>query len=602
VLPGGGLALLVTRGVGSRALETRSVERRLSAVLAADVAGYSRLVGADEEGTLARLAALRAELIDPAIATHRGRIIKTTGDGILVEFPSVVDAARCALAVQRGLAQRDADVAAERRIAFRIGIHLGDVVVDGDDLLGDAVNVAARLEGIADPGGISLSEDAWRQVRDKLPEAAFVDLGEQTLKNIARPVRVYRIDLAGTRPATTLPLPDKPSIAVLPFDNLSGDPEQEYFTDGIVEDVITGLSRINWLFVIARNSSFAYKGKAVDVRRVGRELGVRYVLEGSVRKSGNRVRITGQLIEAETGNHVWADRYDGVLEDVFDLQDQITATIVGIIEPSVRRAEIERARRKRPDNLDAYELYLRALPHTHSAMPDDVAIAMPFLERALELDPDYAPAHAALAICREVRCRGSGADEAERAEGLRHARLALALGTDDAAALAFAALAVLHLGLDFDAASGAIARALSLNASCATALYWGAHIHAMGGDPALAEDYANRALRLSPFDPIGYEAHVALGAVRVRSRRYDDAAACFARAVQANPRFSVPYGLRAAALALGGHVADAKAVARTFLEMDPSFSIRRFIEFAAFVEPEIRAAIAAGLRQAGVPE
>jgi len=571
-------------------------------VLAADVAGYSRLVGADEEGTLARLAALRAELIDPAITTHRGRIIKTTGDGLLVEFPSVVDAARCALAVQRGLAQRDVDVAAERRIAFRIGIHLGDVVVDGDDLLGDAVNVAARLEGIAEPGGISLSEDAWRQVRDKLPEAAFIDVGEQTLKNIARPVRVYWIDMTGTRPATTLPLPDKPSIAVLPFQNMSGDPEQEYFTDGMVEDVITGLSRINWLFVIARNSTFAYKGKAVDVRQVGRELGVRYVLECSVRKSANRVRITGQLIEAETGKHVWADRYDCVLEDVFDLQDQITATIVGIIEPSVRRAEIERARRKRPDNLGAYDLYLRALPHTHSAMPNDIEIAIPFLERALELDPDYAPAHAALALCREVRYRGPASDESERAEGLRHARLALALGTDDAAALASAALTVFHLDLDFEAASGAIARALSLNASCATALYWGAHIHALGGDAALAEDHATRALRLSPFDPISQEGHIALGAVRLRSQRYDDAAACFGRAVQANPRFSIPYALRAAALALGGRVDEAKAVARTFLEMDPTFRVRRFTEFAAFVEPEMRAAIAAGLRQAGVPE
>src|SRR5689334_2327094 len=305
-------------------MDTQRVERRLSAVLAADVAGYSRLVGIDEEGTLAQLHAVRVELIDPAIAVHRGRIIKTTGDGILAEFPSVVDAGRCAVDVQRGMARRNAEVAAERRIAFRIGIHLGDVVVDGDDLLGDAVNVAARLEGIAEPGGISLSEDAWRQVRDKLPEAAFVDVGEQTLKNIARPVRVYRIDVTGTLPPTTptLPLPDKPSIAVLPFQNMSGDPEQEYFTDGMVEDVITGLSRINWLFVIARNSSFAYKGKAVDIKQVGRELGVRYVLEGSVRKGGKRVRITGQLIEADTGNHLWADKYDGVLDDVFDLQDE----------------------------------------------------------------------------------------------------------------------------------------------------------------------------------------------------------------------------------------------------------------------------------------
>jgi TolB-like protein/Tfp pilus assembly protein PilF len=584
-------------------METQRVERRLSAVLAADVAGYSRLVGIDEEGTLARLRSLRLELIDPAIATHRGRIVKSTGDGILVEFPSVVDAGRCALAVQRGMARRNAEIPTDRRIAFRIGIHLGDVVVDGADLLGDGVNIAARLEGIAEPGGISLSEDAWRQVRDKLPET-FVDLGEQMLKNIARPMRIYRIDVAVAAEAShpTLALPDKPSIAVLPFQNISGDPEQEYFTDGMVEDIVTGLSRIKWLFVIARNSSFVYKGKSIDIKQVGRELGVRYVLEGSVRKGGNRLRITGQLIEAETGTHIWADKYDGVLEDVFDLQDKITETIVGIIEPSVRRAEIERARRKRPDNLDAYDLYLRALPHTHSAMPADAAIAIGYLEEALELDPNYAAAHAALASSREVRFRSAGFDEAERTEGVRHARLALALGTDDASALALAALTVLHLARDFEAASGGIARALSLNASSATALYWGAHIHALSGDPALAEDYANRALRLSPFDPLSHEGYLALGAVRLCLRRYDDAAAYFAKAVQANPRFSVLYALQASALAMAGRIEEAKVVARRLLELEPGFRVRPFLEFAGFVKPETREAFAVGFRQAGLPE
>jgi TolB-like protein/Tfp pilus assembly protein PilF len=584
-------------------MDTEHPQRRLSAVLAADVAGYGRLVGIDEEGTLARLRSLRTDLIDPAIAAHRGRIVKTTGDGILVEFRSVVDAGRCALDVQRGIAGRNADVAADRRIVFRIGIHVGDVVVDGADLMGDAVNIAARLEGIAEAGGITLSEDAWRQLRDKLPEV-FVDLGEQALKNIARPVRVFRIDVPGAarEPHRPLPLPAKPSIAVLPFQNLSGDPEQEYFTDGMVEDIITGLSRINWLFVIARNSSFVYKGKRIDSKQVGRELGVRYVLEGSVRKSGNRLRIAGQLIDAETGAHVWADRYDGVLEDVFDLQDRFTETIVGIIEPSVRRAEIERARRKRPDNLDAYDLYLRALPHTHSAMPEDAAIAVGYLEEALELDPDYAAAHAALAISREVRYRGAGSDEADRTEALRHARLALALGTDDATALAFAALAVLHLDRDFEAASGAIARALSLNGSCATALYWGAHIHAWSGDATLAEDYANRALRLSPFDPLSHEGHLALGAVRLRLGRYDDAAAHVAKAVQANPRFSVLYALHAAVLVVAGRVEEATALGRRLLELDPTFRVGSLLGFAGFARPEIQDALAAGIRQVGLPE
>lgn len=584
-------------------MATGRIERRLAALLAADVAGYSRLVGIDEEGTLARLRSVRTELIDPAVATHGGRIINTAGDGILVEFPSVVDAGRCALELQRGLAERDTESSADRRIAFRIGIHLGDVVVDGADLLGDAVNIAARLEGIADPGGVWLSEDAWRQVRDKL-SAAFIDMGDRALKNIAHPVHVYRMDMAGVAPAPrpALALPDKPSIAVLPFQNVGGEPEQEYFTDGVVEDIITGLSRIKWLFVIARHSTFAYKGKAVDIKQIGRELGVRYVLEGSVRKGGNRLRITGQLIEAETGVHVWADRYDGVLEDMFDLQDRITETIVGIIEPSVRRAEIERARRKRPDSLDAYDLYLRALPYVHSAMPDDAVVALGYLERALALDPDYAVVHAAIALCHEARFRSAGFAEADRAAGVRHARLALALGTDDATALAHAGLTMLHLASDFEAASGAITRALSLNDSCATALYWGAHLHALGGDIALAEDYANRALRLSPFDSLSYEGHVALGAVRARLGRYDEAAACFAKAIQANPRFSVLYALQAGFLALAGRVKDARVVAARLLELEPTFRVGSFIAFASFVDAGLRDAVAVGVRQAGLPE
>ena len=332
--------------------------RKLAAILVADVVGYSRLAGADEERTLARLRALRSDLIDPTIAVHHGRVVKRTGDGIIIEFRSVVDAVRCAMEVQNGMVERNAGLPPERRIEFRVGIHLGDVVEESDgDLMGDGVNIAARLQGIADPGGICLSEDAYRQVRDRIKEA-FADLGEKELKNIARPVRAYAIilDRKSTQSepiGPILALPDNPSIAVLPFQNIGSDPEQEYFADGMVEEIITGLSRIKWLFVIARNSSFAYKGKSPDIRQVGRELGVRYVLEGSVRKSGNRVRVTGQLIEAEAGAHVWADKFDGAFEDAFDLQDKVTDAVVGIIEPSVQRAEIERARRKRPESLGA---------------------------------------------------------------------------------------------------------------------------------------------------------------------------------------------------------------------------------------------------------
>ena len=329
------------------AVVEQRVERKLSAILAADVAGYSRLVGVDEEGTLAQLKALRRDLVDPKIDEHRGRIVKTTGDGLLVQFASVVDALRCAVEIQRGMIERNAETPEEKRIEFRMGINVGDIIIDGDDIYGDGVNVAARLEGLSEPGGICVSLGVRDQVRDKL-DLTFEDAGEQQLKNIARPVRVYRVRLSGTATKATpkLALPDKPSIAVLPFENMSGDPEQEYFADGMVEEIITALSRFRQLFVIARNSSFTYKGRAVDVKQVGRELGVRYVLEGSVRKAGSRVRITGQLIDTSTGAHLWADRFDGGLEDIFDLQDQVTARVVGAIAPKLEEAEIERAKRK----------------------------------------------------------------------------------------------------------------------------------------------------------------------------------------------------------------------------------------------------------------
>jgi len=321
--------------------------RRLAAILAADVAGYSRLIGADEGGTLQALRAIRAELIDPTIAAHNGRLVKTTGDGLLVEFSSVVDALRCAGEVQGGMTDRNTTVPADKRIEFRIGINVGDIVVEDGDIFGDGVNVAARLEGLAEPGGICVSVRVQEDAAGKL-DLAFEDLGEQALKNIARPVRAYRVgtgSVSATAPESpALALPEKPSIAVLPFANMSGDPEQEYFADGMVEEIITSLSRIRWLFVIARNSSFTYKGQSIDVKQVGRELGVRYLLEGSVRKGGNRVRITAQLVDTFTGTHLWADRFDGSLEDVFDLQDKVSSSVAGVIEPALRAAEIQRSR------------------------------------------------------------------------------------------------------------------------------------------------------------------------------------------------------------------------------------------------------------------
>ena len=340
--------------------------RKIAAILVSDVVGYSRLVGADEDRTLARLRALRSDMIDPTIAVHHGRVVKRTGDGAVVEFRSVIDAVRCAIEVQSGMIERNAGLPPERRIEFRIGIHLGDVVEESDgDLMGDGVNIAARLEGICEVAGICISEDAYRQVRDKIKEQ-FVDLGEQALKNIARPVRVYRVisnqdaSATPTGPASILlALPDKPSLAVLPFQNMSGDADQDYFADGIVEDLITAFSRFRSFAVISRNSSFVYKGRAVDVRQIAQELGVRYVLEGSVRRFGGRLRITAQLVQASSGAHLWADRFDGAVEDVFDVQDRITESVATIVEPQIREAEIEESRRERPGSVAAYDLYLQ---------------------------------------------------------------------------------------------------------------------------------------------------------------------------------------------------------------------------------------------------
>jgi TolB-like protein/class 3 adenylate cyclase len=401
-------------------LSDERVERRLAAVLAADIAEYSRLMGTDEEGTLARLKAVRKGIVDPAITSHRGHIVKTTGDGMLVEFASAVDAVRHAVEVQRCMAQQNAAVPQNQRIEFRIGIHVGDVIFDDNDIFGDGVNIAARLEGIAEPGGVCISDDAYRQVRGKV-EIACDDLGPQPLKNIAEPMRAWRVRLTGQTPSAVrsgsavsqsqaLPLPDKPSIAVLPFQNMSGDPEQEYFADGMVEDITTGLSRSKSLFVIARTSSFTYKGKAVDIKQVGRELGVRYVLEGSVRKSGNRVRVTGQLVDAATGNHIWADRYESTLEDIFDLQDRVTMSVIGAIAPHLERAEIARAQRKPTESLQAYDYYLRALASFYRFSTREANIeAFKLTQTANNLDPEFAAPFALGADCLVQRWGLAGA-------------------------------------------------------------------------------------------------------------------------------------------------------------------------------------------------
>jgi adenylate cyclase len=471
--------------------ENPRAERRLAAILAADVAGYSRLMGADEEGTLERLKALRRATIDPKVAEHRGRIVKTTGDGLLVEFQSVVDAVRCAVAVQQAMPERNADVPEGRRIECRIGINLGDVIVEDDDLYGDGVNIAARIEALADPGGVLVSSTAYDHVRDRLP-FLFQDLGEHQVKNIARPVRVYRVRPAaeaGAAIAPALPLPEKPSIAVLPFQNMSGDPDQEYFTDGMVEEIITALSRIRWLFVIARNSSFTYKGQAVDVNRIGRELGVRYVLEGSVRKAGGRVRITAQLIEAETGAHLWADRFDGALDDVFAFQDKVALSIAGVIEPALQAAEIRYSAERPPNDLTAYDLYLRARSAASTYARDGLAEALDLLARAIAREPGYGPALALAATYRVDLDNYDWADDREEEENRRAsidlARHALTVGADDPGVVGRAAMVLGRFGEDIQAALSLIDRALALNPSFAYGWYWSGWLRLFSGDADL---------------------------------------------------------------------------------------------------------------------
>jgi len=552
------------------------------------------MVGADEPGTLARVRAVRHDVIEPLLAKHGGRLFKTTGDGFLAAFSSAVQALTCAMAIQDDLRSLPGS------LQLRMGVHQGEVVSEGDDVLGDGVIVAARLEPLAEPGGICISARVREDAAGKIP-IEVEDLGTPPLKNISHSIRVFRVRSGtSTRPAAAA-LPDKPSIAVLPFQNMSGDPEQEYFVDGIVEDLITGLSRVKWLYVIARNSSFTYKGRAVDVKQVGRELGAGYVLEGSLRKAGTRVRITAQLIETTTGTHVWADRYDGPLGDIFDLQDEITFSVVGAIEPSLREAEIERSRRKRPDSLDAYDLYLRALPHAHVAMPGDADKALALLRESLALQPDYAAAHAAAAWCHEQRYLRGGMHEDDKVAGLAHARAALEAGADDAATLATAGFVIGLIEHDYETAMLAIDRALALNGSSALALGLGSTILAHAGRTADAITYGERALRLSLHDPTIYLPFTGLGIAHLVDGHFEEAAAACNKAIQSNPRFSFPRVLQTAALSSLGRSDEAKIAARRVLELEPQFSITVFVR-SHTGRPDIWRPIGEALRRVGLPE
>jgi TolB-like protein/class 3 adenylate cyclase len=579
--------------------------RRLAAILAADVAGYSRLMGADEEGTLERLKALRRELLDPRITEHHGRIVKTTGDGVLIEFASVVDAVRCAVAVQQAMPERNTGSSADNRIELRIGINLGDVIVEGDDLYGDGVNIAARIEALADAGGIFVSNTVHDHVRDRVP-FVFEDLGEQQVKNIARPVRFYRVrDLgvaakslaAPTSPA--LPLPDKPSIAVLPFANMSGDPDQEYFADGMVEEIITALSRIRWLFVIARNSSLTYKGQAADVKQVGRELGVRYVLEGSVRKAGTQVRITGQLIDALTGVHLWADRFDGSLEDVFELQDRVAVSVAGVIEPALQAAEMRRSAARPTTDLGAYDLYLRALAAFYPITKEGILEALGLLEQAIAIDRQYGPALARAANCHLnlVRDGWAEAPETSRRKAGDLARQALQAGENDPGVLAEAAHVLVQLGEDIGAMIGLVDRALAINPSYARGWFLSGILRLWAGQPDLAIERVETSLRLSPRERMTQPLSI-LGQAYFFKRQFDEALAKLLLAIQDNPGFPGPYRHLAACYAHMGRLDEARAIISRLRAITPLL----VPSAAQCRNPEDRELLLSGLRLAAGDE
>ena len=589
-------------------MTSERVERRLAAVLAADVAGYSRLMGADEVGTLSALKAVRREIVDPAIAAHKGRIVKTTGDGMLVEFASAVDAVSCAVEMQGKLAEQ-AD-SASQKIAFRVGINIGDLIIEGDDIFGDGVNVAARVESECEPGGVCLSGSAFEQVRGKT-DFTFDDLGEKSLKNIERPVRLYAVRRVGqeataARPSEIkkpLPLPDKPSIAVLPFQNMSGDPEQEYFADGMVEEIITALSRNKQLFVIARNSSFTFKGKAVDIKQVARDLGVRYVLEGSVRKSGNHIRITGQLIDAASGAHLWADRYDGALEDVFELQDRVAASVVGAIAPSVAQAEMERAKRKPTSSLDAYDYFLRAEAAHFQFTRDGAEQAVSLFEQAIALDTQFALAHAGLAATMNTRKTwGWNTDpEADKSKAIAHAKTALRLGKQDPLVLARSAYVLFAEGGEIKLADSLLDEARRLDPNGMSGWLWGGYTKTILGYHQTGIDYLRHALRLSPLDPRIFAAQNGLAYAYIFLGNYAEGLACAADALRHHPDYVSSMRAVMACHAMLGNVEAAQKLWSQVARLSPTDRVSETRKRFPWRDQDI-ARLQEAYRLAGMPE
>ena len=588
------------------------VERRLAAVLAADVAGYSRLMGRDEESTLANLKSFRKTLVDPAIAAYRGRIVKTAGDGMLVEFASAVDAARCAVEIQRSVAAQNADVPQELRIEFRIGIHLGDIIIDDNDIFGDGVNIAARLEGIAEPGGVCVSDDAHRQIRGKI-DVAFDDMGEQTLKNICEPMRAWNMRLAGeTAPATRsspspmqlhdLALPDKPSIVVLPFDNMSAEAGQDYLADGIVEAITAALSCIRSFFVIARSSAFTYKGRATNARDVGRELGVAYLLEGSVQKAGTRLRIIVQLIETEGGAHVWSSRFDGAIDEFFDLEDRITEQVAGALQPSIRIAEIERSRRKRPQDLGSYDFTMRAMPHVWALEKDESAKALELLGKALAIDPEYPLALSLAGWCHAQRSVYNWADDIAASQAMARslAERAAEMSGDDPVILAV--LGAVHTFVhNHGTARVLLERAVTLDPNAAWAWSRLGWLENYADQPQKAIGNFERALRLSPIDPMNFNNYVGIGSAHEVAQEYDKAVAFYRRALEERPNASWIYRNLAASLSEAGRVEEAKQAFADLIRSYPDLTVSKFKRAMVF-SPAVLDRMAENLRKLGLPD
>jgi adenylate cyclase len=583
-----------------------SVSRRLVAVFAADVEGYSRLMGADEVGTLQGLTARRA-ILDRIIGEHRGRIANTAGDSVLAEFGSAVDAVQCAVEAQTALAEANTGVPSDKHINFRIGVHIGDVMVRAGDLFGDGVNIAARLQTLANPGAVCISGATYDQVRKVLP-MRFEDLGAQQVKNIEEPVRAYEVGSeAPDAPARVVeaesppPLPDKPSIAVLPFQNMSGDPEQEYFAEGMVEEIITALSRFKSLFVIARNSSFMFKGKAVDIKEVGRRLGVRYVLEGSVRKAAGKVRITGQLIDALTGAHIWADRFERDLTDVFALQDEVTVAVVSAIQPKLLQAEIALAMRRRPENPTAYDYYLRARQQFYLTAREGVAEAIRLAHRALKLDPRFGlvAALAGMSHMRNVLWGYAADPQFDRMEAVRLSRLALSLDDSDADTLAWAAHISAFMVGDSESEIEMADRAVALNPNLFYAWHCRGQVYRIAGLPEEAIQSFERAVRMSPVDPGLHLTFVGVGQAFVELGRFDEAIVAGKKALRQNPSYSPAYLCLASAFAHLGRDAEAREAAARLLEVDPAFTITSWIARGGQSNSKL---VIEGLRKAGLPE